>query len=135
MRRMPLLHHIKLISLVFLAAFVLMLSVPVSVDAANASQDDACNQLDKTIGNPSQECGTKGSAFLGVLNGMVLLISRIAGIVSVIMVIWGGFKYVTSGGDAAKVSAAKTTLLYALIGVAVAASAQLLAYFVLSSAK
>ena len=36
------------------------------------------------------------------------------------MLIWGGFKYITSAGDASAVTAAKNTILYAVIGIIVA---------------
>ena len=50
-----------------------------------------------------------------------LLIS--SGIVSVVMVIIGGLKYSTSNGDSAKLSSAKNTIMYAIIGVIISALA------------
>lgn len=44
----------------------------------------------------------------------------IVGIICVFFIIWGGIRYATSGGDAEKVKKAKNTILYALIGLAVA---------------
>jgi hypothetical protein len=48
------------------------------------------------------------------------------------MIIISGIRYMTSGGDSNKVSAAKSALIYALIGIAVAGAAQLLVHFALS---
>ena len=42
------------------------------------------------------------------------------GVISVIMLIWGGIMYSTSAGDSNKVTAAKNTVMYALIGLVVA---------------
>lgn len=42
------------------------------------------------------------------------------GVIAVIMLIWGGIKYATSAGDSNKVTAAKNTIMYAIIGLAVA---------------
>lgn len=42
------------------------------------------------------------------------------GVLAVIMLIWGGIKYATSAGDANKVTSAKNTIMYALIGLVVA---------------
>ena len=36
------------------------------------------------------------------------------------MLIWGGIRYTTSGGNANSVTAAKNTILYAVIGLIVA---------------
>lgn len=57
----------------------------------------------------------------------------ITGIASVIMIIIGGFTYVTSQGDPQKTGAAKDTILYAVIGLVIAISAQVLIGFVLKS--
>ena len=42
------------------------------------------------------------------------------GVLAVIMLIWGGIKYATSAGDANKVTSAKNTIMYAVIGLVVA---------------
>lgn len=49
------------------------------------------------------------------------------GAVSVIMLVIGGFKFVTSNGNAEQVKSAKNTIMYAIIGVVVA----LLAYAII----
>ena len=41
------------------------------------------------------------------------------GALSVIMLIWGGIRYTTSSGDSNKVTAAKNTVLYAIVGLVV----------------
>jgi len=38
------------------------------------------------------------------------------------MIVYGGFKYITSGGDSGKVGGAKNTLIYAIIGLIVGVS-------------
>jgi multisubunit Na+/H+ antiporter MnhB subunit len=42
------------------------------------------------------------------------------GAISVIMLIIGGIRYTISGGDSGNVTAAKNTILYAIIGLVVA---------------
>jgi hypothetical protein len=48
------------------------------------------------------------------------------------MIIWGGLRYITSGGDSAKITSAKNTIIYALIGLVVVALAQFIVKFVLA---
>jgi hypothetical protein len=48
------------------------------------------------------------------------------------MIIWGGLKYITSGGDSGNVTGAKNTILYAIIGLIIVALAQFIVRFVLS---
>ena len=57
----------------------------------------------------------------------------IIGAVSVIMIIVGGLRYVVSGGNATAITAAKNTILYAVIGVLVALFAYAMINFVITS--
>lgn len=61
---------------------------------------------------------------LGVLGG-----------IAVIVIVIAGLMYVTSSGDSSKVSAAKTTILYAIVGVVVAVSAAGIITFISSFFK
>lgn len=54
------------------------------------------------------------------------------GVVSVIMIIIGGLKYITSAGDSGNVSGAKNTILYAIIGLVIVALSQIIVRFVLA---
>ena len=62
------------------------------------------------------------------------LLSLVVGAASVIMIIFGGFKFITSGGNADKTKAATKTITYALVGLAVVVLAQFLVKFVFSRA-
>jgi TRAP-type C4-dicarboxylate transport system permease small subunit len=62
---------------------------------------------------------------------VINIISWIVGIVSVVMIIWGGFQYITSGGNDTKVTSAKNTILYAIIGLVIVALAQIIVKFVI----
>ena len=61
------------------------------------------------------------------------MILYIVGIIAVIMLIIGGIKYVVSGGDAKKVTDAKNTVLYAIIGLVVCFLAFAIVNFVIAS--
>lgn len=67
-------------------------------------------------------------------SAIVNILSIVVGIVAVIMVIYGGFRYITSGGDAGRVASAKTTLIYAVVGLIIAALAQFIVHYVLNKA-
>lgn len=70
-----------------------------------------------------------GSIFQSVADVLIFVV----GAASVIMVIIGGLKYVLSGGDSAGVKGAKDTILYAIIGIIVAALAYALVHFVITA--
>ena len=66
------------------------------------------------------------------LASIINILSLVVGVVAVIMLIIGGIRFVTSGGDSSSVTNARNTIIYALVGIAVAALAQGLVKFVLS---
>jgi hypothetical protein len=66
-------------------------------------------------------------AFTRITNAALFII----GAVSVLMLIYGGIRYTISGGDTAAVTAAKNTILYAIVGIVVALLAFAIVNFVL----
>ena len=54
-------------------------------------------------------------------------------VISVIMLVWGGLRYILSGGDNKKVTDAKNTILYAIIGLIIAVLAFAIVNFVLNA--
>lgn len=107
-------------------------SAPAAAQSASSSQKDACaglQQLDSTQG-----CSTGEKGITKIVAAVVNILSMIVGIFAVIMIIISGFKYITSGGDSNKTASAKSTLVYALVGVAVVALAQFLVHFVFTAA-
>ncbi len=68
----------------------------------------------------------------GIITKIVSIISLLTGVASVIMIIVGGLQYVLSTGDPNRTNTAKNTILYALIGLVVAISAQVIVRLVLS---
>lgn len=78
------------------------------------------------------EQGDAGSKVNDLIRQVINIISLVVGVVAVVMVIYGGFKYITSGGEGGNVSSAKNTILYAIIGLVIVALAQVIVRFVLS---
>lgn len=128
-----------LVSVMALSAIAmpsLMLPATVFAQGSDTVQQglDCGVNLSLTTG---QDCNvdTKSvSDFQVLLNTVINIFSLIVGVIAVIMIIVGGLRYITSGGDSGKVSAAKTTIIYALIGLVIVALAQLIVHFVLSQA-
>jgi hypothetical protein len=96
-------------------------------------KSDACSGLDQL--DSSNGCGSKGSDVTDVIRAVVGILSYIVGAVAIIMVIVSGFKYITSNGDSNRIASARSTLVYALVGLAVAALAQFLVHFVLHTTE
>ena len=69
----------------------------------------------------------------GVLSTIVNTMLFIIGFLSVVMLIFGGLRYIISGGNAAAVTAAKNTILYAIVGLIIAIFAYAIVNFVIGS--
>ena len=69
----------------------------------------------------------------GVFNKFTNLALGIIGALSVIMLVWGGLRYILSGADSKKVTDAKNTILYAIIGLIIAVLAYAIINFVLNT--
>ena len=125
-------------------AFSLMLGVGLGVSPAlqptgyaattcNTASQSAQDALDGA-GLAGADCGDTGDKLNNVIKTIVNLLSAIVGVIAVVMIIIGGFKYITSGGDSNKVSGAKNTLVYAIVGLFIVALAQLIVHFVIQTA-
>ena len=69
------------------------------------------------------------NTIVGILNGIVSAIA----IVAVIFIVIGGINYITSQGDPGKTKKAKDTILYAVIGLVIAALAFAIVNFVITN--
>ncbi len=106
----------------------------VSVFAADEIQDNLCKgaNLDVSDSSCPDEGGTAVNKVNEIIKLVINLFSIIVGVISVIMIIIGGLKYITSGGESGNVTSAKNTILYAIIGLVVVALAQIIVRFVLA---
>lgn len=71
---------------------------------------------------------TSGTLITKLINVMLFII----GVLSVIMIIYGGIIYVISAGDSGRVSKAKNTIMYAIVGLIVALLAYAIVNFVIT---
>lgn len=114
----------------FVTVSALAPDTTVATATGGTAVTDACAGLTQI--DSSHDCSTGKSSVTSIVGVVVNILSYIIGIVAVIMVIIAGLKYVASNGDSGRISSAKNTLVYALVGLAVAALAQVLVHFVLT---
>lgn len=92
--------------------------------------------------NPSSpkeaaECGLgsdKDESLMPTILTVINLLIGITGVIAVVVIVIGGLQYTTSTGDAAKVTKAKNTIMYGIIGLVVAMLAFAIVNFVLGNA-
>ena len=73
-----------------------------------------------------------GASLTEIVQSILNWIFGIIGIVAVVMIIIGGFNFMTSAGDPGKVKKGKDTILYGIIGLVVALLAFAIVNFVLN---
>jgi hypothetical protein len=116
-------------SLAIAVAGVLAVSMPVA--AQSTPEQLACQ------GSGGRWTGsgcTQGSRTVtGTIKSVGNILIFITSAVSVVMLIVGGLRYALSGGDQGSITGAKNTILYALIGLIVAAAAYAIVNFVLKN--
>ncbi len=131
----------KLVNIVTAAVmalvFVAPLATPAFVSAAADINSGLCAGANLSA-STSADCTTDPAAANekvdGIITTVINIFSLVVGVVAVIMIIVGGLKYITSGGDSGNVTGAKNTILYAVIGLVVVALAQFIVKFVLGKA-
>lgn len=118
-----------MIALVFGAVFSLGMANPHMVLADDeANRQQICSGANLS-GGTTCESTSSISKIVGVI---INILSWIVGLISIIMIIIGGFKFVTSGGAPDKAKSARSTIVYALIGLVVVVLAQTIIKYVIS---
>lgn len=106
----------------------------ISASPAMAACDPAAGGI-QSGADCAQPAGTSANLFApgGIFQVISNVLIFLVGAIAVIYLIIGGLRYVTSGGDSKAVTAAKDTILYAIIGIVVAVISYALVTFVISS--
>jgi len=119
---------------IFLSLVILLSStfsaLPGTVLAANAVEQ-ACSGLNSL--SPSNSCGTGQASVNNIVASVTKLISYIVGAVAVLVIIFAGFRFITSGGSNENTNSARNMILYAIIGLAVAVLAQLIVHYAINT--
>ena len=120
------------ISIMAVQVVLIMLITPIAIAAPTTTQE-LKNAACKGVSDSGTNCDDAAvdSTISNLISTIVDIFSWVIGVVAVIMVIYGGFKYVTAAGESSKVKSAKDTILYALIGLVIVGLAQVIVRFVI----
>ena len=105
-----------------LALSTVLVAAPVAVESASAQVIDGLNM--------TKTADTQNTSVNTLIRNVINILLWAIGIVSVIMIIIGGIRYATSNGDSNQVTAAKNTIMYAVIGLVIAIFAYAIVKFV-----
>lgn len=114
-----------------MATFVMVaaLAVPVVMTSGNTAHAAVPTSVKNGVSNAAPDGAS--SDIKPFIKSVTSILLFIIGAASVILIIVGGLRYVTSGGDQSQISGAKNTILYAVIGLVVASMAYAIVNFVL----
>ena len=109
----------------FSAISVASLSTNVSAQAADGVKKGITTATTADMGNKS----IAGEG--GLISILINFLLWTVGVLSVVMIIFSGFRYITSAGDAAKTKSAQTALTYSIVGLIVAVLAWVIVKMIL----
>lgn len=129
-------NYISVIFTIFALTTPLLLPLTSSADCTDSIQQSVNNGVSEATGQ-SQNCGSTNvqSGIKSIAVEIVNILSIVVGIVAVIMIIYGGFRYITSGGESGNVQSAKNTLLFAIVGLVIVALAQVIVRWVIGTSS
>ena len=102
---------------------------------ANSKEQIQCGacQANGTLDNCQP--GGASKSLSDTIATVINILSVFGGVLAVIMLIVGGFRYIVSSGSSEATKSARNTILYALIGLVVIATAQLIVHFVINGVQ
>lgn len=107
-----------------------------SGDNTKSVFDPVCTDGPSTASPLCKEArtGSNTNPVVKALGTFIEILSIVVGIAAVITIMISGFMFITSSGDSSKIAKARTAIIYAAIGLVVAALAQVMVLFILDNA-
>lgn len=102
------------------------------IDAGGKFVDKADDTKDRCVDKATGDPFTGDSVGKSIQN-IINILLYIAGVIAVIYVVIAGYRYVFSNGDSGSITKAKNTLIYALVGLAMAILAYAIVNFILDN--
>jgi heme/copper-type cytochrome/quinol oxidase subunit 2 len=81
----------------------------------------------------AQETGVQQTDMASIVAMVINIILGLVGILFVVLFIYGGLRWMTSGGNEKQIESAKKILIYAVIGIVIVAGAYAISYFITSA--
>jgi glucose uptake protein GlcU len=124
--------RLKMVITTLALVFGVVAAVPVAYAAPCGTPGATAKDC---VSQGTQKANTGGPDIPTFISNVVRVMLFIIGAVSTIMIIYGGIKYSTSAGDSNKVTSAKNTIMYAVVGLVVSILAYTIVSFILDNIK
>lgn len=120
----------KVLAAVMCLAVVFTAVSPVSLPVYAGSKDEVQNGADMANGG-----GGSNQNLPDIITTIINVMLFIAAALAVIMIIYGGIRYITAHGDEKQVKVAKDTIVYSVTGLIIAILAYALVTFIFNTFK
>lgn len=120
----------KVLAAVMCLAMVFATVSPVSLSVYADAKDEVKKGADMTNSG-----GSAKQDLPDVITTIINVMLFIAGALAVIMIIYGGIRYITAHGDEKQVKVAKDTIVYSVVGLIIAIIAYALVTFIFNRFK
>ena len=126
--------QIILNSLRLLAILLIPLTIGLTAQASAADVFPACDGVAKNteVCKNIAHSDSSKNPIITILKVTITIFSAIIGIAAVIVIVVSGLSFMTANGDAQAIARARGSIIYALIGIVIAAFAQVFVTFVLN---
>ena len=120
----------KVLTAVMCLAMVFTVASPVSLPVYADAKDEVKKGADMTNSG-----GSAKQDLPDIITTIINVMLFIAGALAVIMIIYGGIRYITAHGDEKQVKVAKDTIVYSVVGLIIAIIAYALVTFIFNRFK
>lgn len=120
----------KVLTAVMCLAMAFTVASPVSLPVYADAKDEVKKGADMTNSG-----GSAKQDLPDVITTIINVMLFIAGALAVIMIIYGGIRYITAHGDEKQVKVAKDTIVYSVVGLIIAILAYALVTFIFDRFK
>ncbi len=117
---------------IFLSAAVLLSVAQRPVAAASDFKGELCGGASLELNAGSCKGDNSENKLNDLIGSIINVFSLVIGVVAIVMLLIGGLKFITSSGDAGRLTSAKQTIIYALVGLIIVALAQAAVRFILN---
>lgn len=117
----------KLFAGVMVVGIMALFVLPLAVNTVSA-QEDIWGELQTNLENQGNN-----ASLADIIAGIIRIIMGLLGVIVVLIILWGGFIWMTAGGEPDKVDKAKKMIYSGIIGLVVILAAYAIASFVINS--
>lgn len=123
----------RIIAGVMTFGIVSLMALPMVVGATTADASDCGTGVGQVP--CASQLGLGETSLSNLITSIITLIMGFLGIIAVLIMLWGGFIWMTAGGEQDKVDKAKKLIVSGIIGLVIIFAAYAIASFVISNLK